>query len=263
MRKRIKKAALVMAVTAALILSGCGGQALIDAPAESGSDITASRPGGADISERAESGSDETASEEDGRMSYTIRRVSGETDREDIPALAAECVLWEPDCGVRARARLCHDGQRLYVLLCAVESDIRARYTEPLSPVWEDSCLELFFMPEGEERYLNFEINPNGCLHIGFGPDRNDRVVIYREDMKEYFDIRTRRTDDGWEASYSIPLEFLNIFYGDFSFSGKLRANVYKCGDAAEHRHYLSWSPVSSDKPDFHRPQDFGEMIFE
>jgi len=28
-------------------------------------------------------------------------------------------------------------------------------------------------------------------------------------------------------------------------------------------RHYLTWHPVQSEKPNFHRPEDFGRMTFD
>ena len=115
-------------------------------------------------------------------------------------------------------------------------------------------------MPEGEKRYLNFEINPNGCLHLGFGQDRYDRKNALPPDPRETFGIRTGRTDDGWEASYRIPGSFLRTFYPAFSCTGRLRANVYKCGDLTPYPHYLAWNPVASATPDFHRPECFGEM---
>ena len=193
---------------------------------------------------------------------YTITRTDGGEARRIAPALALRCALWEPDYGIRAGARICHDGQNLYVLLRAKEKEIRAEYTDPPAPVHEDSCLEFFFMPEGEERYLNFEINPNGCLHLGFGRDRYDRREALPPDPRPAFGIRTGRTEDGWEASYRIPAGFLRQFYPAFRFTGTLRANVYKCGDKTAHPHYLAWNPVNSPVPDFHRPECFGEMRF-
>ena len=194
---------------------------------------------------------------------YGIRSVSGEPDWASIPQLEVDQVLWKPDCGIRAFGRFCHDSQALYVHLRAAEKQIRAEYTAPLSPVCRDSCLEFFFMPEGEDRYFNFEINPNGCLYIGFGHGREDSTALYRSDLRQLFGIRAERTPDGWEASYRIPLSFLRLFWPAFTFTGELRANVYKCGDLTEQQHYLSWNPVSSGTPDFHRPADFGRMRFE
>lgn len=270
MKLIIRIAAALMIAAAALMTAGCTGPAPgADGNGVSQTELTRS---GSDIEEPPEgacSGSDtgreepQTAQEENGIMTYMIKRVSGDIDWGSVPALSLDNILWEPDCGICAGAQLCHDGERLYVHLRAVEKDIRAEYTAPLSPTYEDSCLEFFFMPESEDRYFNFEINPNGCLYIGFGHDRYDSTALYREDMREYFDIRSARTDDGWEVYFSIPLEFLNVFYNGYSYSGTLMANVYKCGDKTEHRHYLSWNPVRSEKPDFHRPQDFGRMVFE
>ena len=194
--------------------------------------------------------------------SYSIIRINDGTSKAKIPGLSLKHILWEPDCGIRAGGRICHDDYHLLVYLWAKEKNIRAEYTAPLSPVHEDSCLEFFFMPAGEERYLNFEINPNGCLHIGFGRDRYDRDRILLPDPQAYFRIRTERTTEGWEAEYRIPGELLLRCYPEFAFSGILRANVYKCGDKTEHAHYLAWHPVNSATPDFHRPESFGEMLF-
>ena len=41
-----------------------------------------------------------------------------------------------------------------------------------------------------------------------------------------------------------------------------MRANFYKCGDKTLQPHFLSWSPIHSEKPDFHRPEDFGIINF-
>ena len=205
--------------------------------------------------------------EESGRKdtsmnSYRITRVEGAFDWEKIPVLTLDHILWLPDQGVEACGQFCYDEDSLYVHLQAVESEIRAENTEPLSPVCQDSCLEFFFRPEGEERYFNFEINPNGCLYVGFGHDRSDSTALWREDMKELFSIQADRTEDGWEVYYQIPVSFLRLFYPGYSFSGTLMANVYKCGDLTNHKHYLSWNMVQSEKPDFHRPEDFGRMMF-
>ena len=194
---------------------------------------------------------------------YVIRTSAGKPDWSGIPFLEAGNILWLPDCGIRAFGQIAYDPLCLHVRLRAAEQHIRAEYTSPLSPVHRDSCLEFFFMPEGADRYFNFEINPNGCLHIGFGAGRQDRAVLSPTGPDNPFRIRTGRTPDGWTAEYRIPLSFLRFFLPDFAFTGTLRANVYKCGDLTQQEHYLAWNPVTSAAPDFHRPQDFGVMAFE
>ena len=197
-----------------------------------------------------------------GMNEYVIRASAGKPDWSRVPSLEAGHILWLPDCGVRAFGQFAHDAECLYVRLRALEKHIRAEYTVPLSPVHQDSCLEFFFMPEGAGRYFNFEINPNGCLHIGFGIGRQNRAVLSPAGPDNPFDIRTERIPDGWAAEYRIPLSFLRLFQPGFAFAGKFRANVYKCGDLTEREHYLAWNPVTSAAPDFHRPQDFGVMVF-
>ena len=39
--------------------------------------------------------------------------------------------------------------------------------------------------------------------------------------------------------------------------------NLYKCGDDLSCPHYLSWRPVGTPAPDFHRPEFFEPVFFE
>ena len=194
---------------------------------------------------------------------YSVTKVSGDIDWDSIPVIPIDKVLWTDDFGIRAKGQLCYDDENLYIHQSAVESDIRAENTEPMSPVYEDSCLEFFFKLEDSPNYFNFEINPNGCLCTQFGPEKTDRINIVRDDATEYFDIHGNRTSDGWEIFYRIPLKYIRLFYPDYTFKGKLSANMYKCGNKTVNRHYLSWTPIDLDKPNFHCPEYFGTLIFE
>ena len=193
---------------------------------------------------------------------YIISRISGSPEWNKIPEIPIDKVLWTEDTGIRAKGQLCYDEEYLYVHLSAAEKDIRAEYTEPLSPVYEDSCLEFFFQFSGSDNYFNFEINPNGCLCIQFGPSKTDRINIIRDDAAEYFDIHTNRVTNGWETRYRIPLSFLKLFYPDARFGGEWRANFYKCGNKTINRHFLSWTKIELETPNFHCPQYFGTIIF-
>ncbi|MCK7536290.1 MAG: carbohydrate-binding family 9-like protein [Marinilabiliales bacterium] len=43
------------------------------------------------------------------------------------------------------------------------------------------------------------------------------------------------------------------------SLAGKsFRANFYKCGDKLSNPHFVTWNPVGTEKPDYHRPEYFG-----
>ncbi len=194
---------------------------------------------------------------------YSVIKVNGEIDWEQIPQIQIDRVLWTQDYGIRAKGQVCYDDDNLYVHMRAVEKNIRAENTKPLSPLYEDSCLEMFFMLPGSEDYFNFEINPNGVLNIGFGPEKTDRIEIARTDSKEYFDIRADRTEDGWEVYYRVPLKFIRLFYPEYRFEGKLAADMFKCGNKTVNRHYISWTDIDLETPNFHCPQYFGEWVFK
>ena len=194
---------------------------------------------------------------------YIIEKTCGAPDWSTVPALEADNHLWISSENIHMTAQICYDEEALYLRMRAVEREVRAEHRGPLCPVCEDSCMEFFFSPEGDDRYLNVELNPNGCSFIGIGTSRADRVRIILEQEEEVLQAQTARTPDGWELTYRLPLTFLRVLYPALSLTPGtvLRANCYKCGDLTPEPHYLSWNPVISVKPDFHRPCDFGRMV--
>lgn len=193
---------------------------------------------------------------------YTLTYTNAVPDWDSIPILSVNEVQWLPDAGIRMEAQLCYDEEKLYLRERAWERHIRAEHSSPLAAVCEDSCMEFFFCPEGEERYINFECNPKGCLYLGFGCGRNNAVRLLPP--TELFSIQTAILDDGWELRYALPLSFLRLFYPSLRFENglRLRANFYKCGDKTVQPHYLAWNPLTAKTPDFHRPEDFGLLLF-
>ena len=123
--------------------------------------------------------------------------------------------------------------------------------------------MEFFFCPAaGDDRYFNFEWNPNAQLYLGFGPNRCDSVRLLVQDEQAQFAPRPARTADGWELTFRVPVSFVRRFVPDFALTPgtALRANCFKCGELTPQPHYYSWNPVTSETPDFHRPCDFGQM---
>ena len=144
--------------------------------------------------------------------------------------------------------------------LVAYERDPLARFTKPGDPVYKDSCLELFcnFDPRESDLYINFEVNANGAYLICTGSGRENRSPLA---TRVFPTVRAAKTDDFWDVALYIPRETLWEVYGreiEFTEGYELRANVYKCGDETACPHWLTWSPVKSEKPDFHRPEQFG-----
>ncbi len=198
--------------------------------------------------------------------SYTVLPVAGVPDWEKIPVMAVDRVLWHEDVGIRMIQQLCYDADYLYVHQRAWETEIRATRTGYLQRVCEDSCMEFFFAPKaGDERYFNVEINPNGCVHLGFGFGRNRSVQVVPKNMEEQLAVCAERCERGWELYYRIPVSLVQIFFPEVRWAKgtQVRANAFKCGDCTAHPHFLSWNPVTSETPDFHRFCDFGILEFD
>lgn len=152
------------------------------------------------------------------------------------------------------------------------ENAIRAVAETDNGHVWEDSCFEFFFSPFDDGLYYNFECNCAARLLIGCGSGRDGRqlaspelvgtVKRWSSNGNEPFDTTIVGDSFIWNMSLIVP--FKAFFKHDIkSLNGIVaKGNFYKCGDKLPQPHFLSWSPVRVEKPDFHRPEFFGELLF-
>ncbi|MBR2571165.1 MAG: hypothetical protein IKE30_03420 [Clostridia bacterium] len=190
---------------------------------------------------------------------YTICRFSG---WEAIETLPIDTRLWCPEVEIRAFAQIAWDDAALHVRLTAEEKQIRAVHTGPCGMPCEDSCLEFFLAPFPEDpRYINIEFNPNACCYLGLGGN-GELVRLLPE--KDWLSPKAFFTETGWGIEYRVPFDFVRLFFPGFAPAPgcAIRANCFKCGDLTETEHYFSWNPVTSPTPNFHRPCDFGRMVF-
>ncbi|MBQ4608782.1 MAG: carbohydrate-binding family 9-like protein [Clostridia bacterium] len=196
-------------------------------------------------------------------MEYVVRKVAS-VNWDEIEAVELVHQPWLVPCAVGAKAQACHDGEKLYVRMEAEEENIRATLTGPLDQVCNDSCLEFFFAPKADDkRYFNFELNPLCNAYVGFGAERKTRVRQILKNPQATLNAKSYRTEKGWGIEYEIPAAYIRLYMPEFELAGEAACNFYKCGDETEIPHYLAWAPLSSEKPDYHRRQDFGRMIFE
>jgi hypothetical protein len=137
-------------------------------------------------------------------------------------------------------------------------------------PVYRDSCVEFFVQPLGEPGtpYLNFELNAAGTLLLGKGLGRENRELLTPEAASPLV-IRPGSCTDPfgdawWDMLLEIPFSWLEAQVSGFKAEtgAVLRMNLYKCGEDTPVPHYGSWNPMTSPKPDFHRPEDFGLLAF-
>lgn len=146
-----------------------------------------------------------------------------------------------------------------YVRMRTDEKNLRFEVKEQNGNIYQDSCMEFFVSADSKSRnYLNFEFNPNGILHLGFGENRLNRFLI--DVPRDIFRIESSATDGDWNLMFYIPDEFLLNYFSVISES--MMANFYKCGDLTDHQHYASWASIDTESPDFHRPEFFGFLGF-
>lgn len=215
------------------------------------------------------------------RPEYRIRKISrdfrvaeGQDAWRKVPSLQVRHYLWlDSPYRPRVEAKSCYSSGFLYVCFRVHEKKVRIQHTEFQSPVYKDSCVEFFvdLFPEKKLGYFNIETNAIGAMLMAFGPDRHNRRPVHKRDLQG-FEISSsiRKPVDGfygadsWTVSYRIPLRIFEKTYGGRIRPGQAaRGNFFKCGDETEHPHYGAWSRIDIPRPDFHRPEFFGKVIFE
>ncbi len=197
---------------------------------------------------------------------YEIKKMTAPADWSDKPIIEIDTPYLDTPDTVKAWAQIAYDDEAILVRLSTKEYEHRAVETGPVGKPYEDCCLEFFFCPmEGDSRYFNFENNAIGCYFLGVGSGLDDLVRLVPETDEDIFDRKVTKFEGGWEINYKFPYSFIKRFFPDFTvYEGKkIRANCFKCADLTNPPHYLSWSPVSTEKFTFHRPDCFGEMVFK
>jgi hypothetical protein len=131
--------------------------------------------------------------------------------------------------------------------------------------------------PKPDKGYFNFEVNAGGALRVSYVEDAIrvngglrkstpltadlcDRVQICHS-LPAVVDPEIADPVE-WTIGICVPVSVLELFVGRIGdCSGQQwRANFNKCADGTSHPHWATWNPVP--EKNFHRPQDFGEIIF-
>ena len=131
--------------------------------------------------------------------------------------------------------------------------------------VFKDSCLEIFISLDGKN-YYNFEINCIGAILGQHGMGRFDRMFI-DEDILSRIRVFSSLGNSpigiiSRPYSYTLEVEIpkdVFVFDAGKSFDN-ITGNIYKCADESPTPHYMYLHEVKTEKPDFHRPEYFGEL---
>lgn len=182
----------------------------------------------------------------------------------------------KPEHFPKVQTKLLYDNENIYVFFKVDDQYVKAAYNKLHDPVCRDSCVEFFFTPSEDisKGYFNVEINCGGTMLMFHQTVRNENRVDISEDDCKKIKISTsmpKLVDPEiikpitWTLKYALPIEILeNYAKIEKPAQGiKWRANFYKCADSTSHPHWLTWAKVEKPKPDFHRPEFFGTIIFD
>ena len=168
--------------------------------------------------------------------------------------------------------RIAHSNNLIWLKYYVKEKSILAEVVATNGAVANDSCVEFFFDPKADGAYYNFEFSCIGTTHLAYGPSRSERAFIEPQLIEQAISIksslgnRSFKENTGnhtWEMTIIIPASIL-VHDTEIRLKGLTsRANFYKCGNKTAEAHYLSWNGIDTKRPDFHRPEFFGTLIFE
>ena len=186
----------------------------------------------------------------------------------ECPIVNVENNTWNYPYAPKMTAQMTYESAKgIIVRLNCYEKDPFTRYTKPYDPVYTDSCMELFFnlFPERSKDYINLETNSNGAFIFSFGPGRGDVRTHILPKLGIAPDVKITKDDESWCADIIIGIDALQAVYGEFELTSGHRfiANFYKCGQDGDNPHFITWNRIDTPKPDFHRPEFFGEIIVE
>lgn len=197
--------------------------------------------------------------------------LSGLLDREEVPFNAIDVINWkEYPYQPTAFFRVAHTGDSILLNYWVEEKNVRACYEEDNGAVWTDSCVECFLAPASDGLYYNIESNCIGTVLLGAGEGRENRQHAPASVMKgiqRWASLGRKAFGTqgflGWELSLIVPCSA--FFRSEVQpLDGRaIRGNFYKCGDELPTPHFVSWNPIDAPQPDFHRPESFGQLLFE
>ena len=211
----------------------------------------------------------------------TAAQIEDAFNAKEVEYSAIACANWPSyngDYNPDVKFRIGYTEKEIYLQYVVTENDIKAEFGEDAgSKPYTDSCVEFFAIPGEGGEYYNLELNCIGKGTFAGGAQRKDRTrygddvlsQIRRESTlgSEAFGIKTFAENGEkpytWKLTVALPVELYALSEVKPLKGRTIKANFYKCGDNMPQKHYLSWNPIRIEKPNFHRPDHFGTLIFE
>jgi len=174
----------------------------------------------------------------------------------------------------QTEVKMLWDDDFLYLSYKCDDKWIWAEHYDTNSETYKDDCVEMFWDPNPADttrrKYNMFEINCIGNLlsvYVGSGKSIHERVSrimvprigrTIRGTVNDDGDI-----DEGWTIELAVRFsDYPELFDGSTPKDGDMwRVGLNRCGGKTNPQH-SQWSPSRTEKPNFHRPEDFGRIYF-
>ncbi len=201
-------------------------------------------------------------------MKYNVKKIQDKTQIEQCEKFTIDQYMWNSKQEPKAYGWMGYlEGEGFFVKMVCEEKNPKREYQNHKDPVYKDSTMEVFLAFLSDEEtlsndcmYTNFEINANGAMYAAYGKGRKNRQFI-TDEFYELTQVHSVIKEDKWYLEVLFPEEYLNTIT-DFEAvkAGKtFYCNFYKISESEEILHFGSYSPIESEKPNFHLPICFAE----
>ena len=203
----------------------------------------------------------------------TIEEVERAMEKTKLPFETLEYVNWVKfPYKPQTKFRMAYNKQEIYLQFNVTESAILAQEVdeEKGMPCF-DSCVEFFVKIPGDSTYYNLEFNCIGTCLVENGIRSNNRIRLSKELTSKIrrksslgsTSFAEKKGNFNWTLTLAIPLEVFGTSNITTLKKQTLQANFYKCGEKLSTKHYVSWSPILTKWPNFHKPEFFGVLYFK
>lgn len=171
------------------------------------------------------------------------------------------------DTRVKARFAAAYNDSALMFLFQTDDAPRICRHFGDQAAVSCDSCVEAFIEPVPGGRYYNIEVNIGESINSSRRFSRHDSIHLTSDELAtigrhvsvpQSSEIFEPGNHYSWTCRINVPWTLLGVKPEPGMV---LRANFYACASDAVPPYYLSWAPIDSERPDFHRPEFFGEIV--
>lgn len=171
-----------------------------------------------------------------------------------------------------AMARIGYNDSGLMVIFKVRDRFVKSVEKEFNGPVYRDACVEFFFSPGKAtfSSYFDLEVNCGGTPLMWYVPaikglpDADMREIRIAHSLPAV--VLPEITDTvTWTVECFIPFSVLQKYraFRKPARGDVWRGNLFKTAGNTSNPHYLTWSRVVSDNPNFHLPRFFGILKFE